>query len=66
MRLIVISDTHNNYRVLREIVEKHISDSAAFLFLGDGLRELDDIRDEFTHKEFYAVRGNCDMAAREP
>ena len=65
MRIVVVSDTHRNYRVLRDIVIKHENDSSLFLFAGDGERELNDIRDEFCNKTFYAVRGNCDFASIE-
>ncbi len=66
MRIIVISDTHRNYRVLRKIVEKHAHDATLFLFAGDGERELDDVKMEFTAQAFYSVRGNCDFASMEP
>ncbi|SDM78107.1 metallophosphoesterase [Acetanaerobacterium elongatum] len=66
MRIVVISDTHRSYRVLREIVEKHERDADLFLFAGDGERELEDIRDEFIRKTFLAVCGNCDFASLEP
>ena len=65
MRIVVVSDTHRSYRVLREIVEKHEQDADLFLFAGDGERELEDIRDEFLRKTFMAVRGNCDYASME-
>ncbi len=66
MRIIVISDTHRNYRVLRKIVEKHVHDAKLFLFAGDGERELDEVKMEFSAQSFYSVRGNCDFASMEP
>lgn len=66
MRIIAISDTHKNYHILREIVQKHVREAGMFLFAGDGGRELDDVRLEFDTAAFYAVRGNCDFASREP
>ncbi len=66
MRILVISDTHGNYRVLRSIVQKHTHDANLFLFAGDGERELDDIKMEFSTQTFYSVRGNCDFASMEP
>ncbi|MFA9381636.1 MAG: YfcE family phosphodiesterase [Acetanaerobacterium sp.] len=65
MRIIVISDTHRNYRVLREIVQKHEHEAKMFLFAGDGERELDHIKAEYEGAVFCAVRGNCDFASME-
>lgn len=66
MRIIVISDTHGNYRVLRQIIQKHAREAQLFLFAGDGQRELDDILLEFQRLTVYAVRGNCDFASTLP
>ncbi len=65
MRIVVVSDTHRNERVLREIVLKHEKDAHMFLFAGDGERELSNVRDEFGSLTFHAVRGNCDFASTE-
>ena len=38
MRIIVISDTHRDFRTLHRIVEKHREEAAMFLHLGMGNR----------------------------
>jgi putative phosphoesterase len=65
MRIIVVSDTHRSYRAFRNIVEKHEQDANLFLFAGDGQREFEDIKDEFSHKSFIGVCGNCDFGSPE-
>lgn len=65
MRLIVISDTHGNYRKLWDILERHKTDAKKVIFLGDGLRDLDLIQEQYPRLEYHAVAGNCDFARLE-
>lgn len=66
MRVIVISDTHRDFRTLRQIVEKHREDAGLFLHLGDGEREVDDLLALYPNLPLKAVRGNCDFASMLP
>ena len=66
MRVIVISDTHRDFRTLRRIVDKHRGEAGLFLHLGDGAREIDDLLALYPDLPFEAVRGNCDFASRWP
>ena len=66
MRVIVISDTHRDFRTLRRIVEKHWDEAALFLHLGDGERETDDLLALYPDLPFQRVRGNCDFASMLP
>lgn len=66
MQIIVISDTHRDFHALYEIVEKHRKEAALFIHLGDGERELEEIRMAFPDVRFESVRGNCDYASLEP
>lgn len=61
MRIIVFSDSHNNFFKLKQAVEQQ-KDADLFLHLGDGEREFDDIVCCFPQKRFLSVRGNCDWA----
>jgi len=65
MRIIVISDTHGNYAKLRDVLERHQNDANMVVFLGDGLRDLDLVQDEFPKLEYHAVAGNCDFGRME-
>ncbi len=63
MRIIVFSDTHGNFHTMEEIFKRN--DSAdAFIFLGDGERELNRIRELYPRKRIYNVAGNCDYGSK--
>ena len=59
MRIIVFSDTHGNMNVIDKIIADN-QFSNHFMFLGDGLKELEIVRLKYPDKKFYAVLGNCD------
>ena len=65
MRIIVFSDTHGNFRVMKEIFEKN-QDVSTFIFLGDGERELRQIRKLYPNKKILSVKGNCDFLDDSP
>ena len=56
MDIVVISDTHGRTDRLSEIMRR--TNCGILLFLGDGLRDLQVVRDDVTVR---AVRGNCDF-----
>ena len=60
MDFLIVSDTHGRYERLAELLERTHADTV--LFLGDGLRDLAVVPDDFTLR---AVRGNCDFFAPE-
>lgn len=67
MRIIVISDTHGNYKSLESVFMRN-SDADWFFFLGDGERDLDTflmLHHEYTEKVI-AVCGNCDACSMNP
>lgn len=66
MRIIVISDTHRDFRTLHRIVEKHREEAAMFLHLGDGEQEVDDLLALYPELPLLAVRGNCDYSGERP
>lgn len=66
MRIAVISDTHRNFHVLYDIVEKHRKEVSLFIHLGDGEREVEDIAMAFPGLPLETVRGNCDYASFTP
>ena len=59
MKLLVFSDSHGNVFPMREAVLRN-RDADCILYLGDGLRDLEEIRREFPIP-ILAVRGNCDF-----
>lgn len=59
MRILVLSDSHGRPDLLRRALEKEPTARTVF-FLGDGLRDLEEIEPDFPDRRFYAVAGNCD------
>ncbi len=67
MRIIVISDTHGNYRALSSVFIRN-GDADWFIHLGDGERDLDRFiveHPEFAQKVLHAS-GNCDIGSLSP
>ncbi len=65
MRIIAFSDTHGNSRAMREVFERN-GDADAFIFLGDGERELDLMRQLYPDRKILNVAGNCDFGSDAP
>ena len=67
MRIIVISDTHGNYRALSSVFIRN-GDADWFIHLGDGEKDLDHFivdHPEFAAKVLHAS-GNCDIGSLSP
>lgn len=62
MRIVVFSDSHNNYFALREVVLSR-PETEVFLHLGDGDKEFDYLKTNFPFKVMRGVRGNCDWGS---
>lgn len=62
MRIIVLSDTHGNYRVLEAILQRH-ANADACIHLGDGEKEVQLFLSNHPEwqQKFFAVKGNCDF-----
>lgn len=59
MRVIVFSDTHGNMGAADKIISDNIS-CDHFLFLGDGVAEIEILRSKYPDKNIFCVAGNCD------
>jgi putative phosphoesterase len=62
VRIVVCSDSHNNFRKLHQMAEQR-EDAHLFLHLGDGERDWDDLASLYPQKKFLFVRGNCDWGS---
>jgi putative phosphoesterase len=62
VRIVVCSDSHNNFHKLHQMAEQR-KDAHLFLHLGDGEREFEDLACLYPQKRFLSVRGNCDWAS---
>ena len=56
MRIVVFSDTHGDGRAIDRIVEKN-REVTHFIFLGDGMREIENAVTKYPDKEFHIVCG---------
>lgn len=59
MKIIVMSDSHRNFHVMYHTFNQN-TDADLFIFLGDGMEELEDMESIFFQKEIWSVSGNCD------
>ena len=59
MLLAVFSDSHGNVRRMADAVETYHPDCV--LFLGDGVRDAERVRQMFPETRFIILRGNCDQ-----
>lgn len=60
MKIVVVSDTHRNFAVLDEIVNRNL-DADLFIHLGDGENEARDVQNLHLEKAMVYVGGNCDF-----
>ena len=61
MKLLVFSDSHGRGGKISDAIKKHTGTVDAVIFLGDGLSDIERIRDSFPEIAFFTVRGNCDF-----
>ena len=61
MRILVISDIHNNFNAAYRVLSKH-QDIKVVFFLGDGCRYIEQLQESFKEKTFHCVCGNCDFS----
>lgn len=64
-KLLILSDSHNSTGAVERILHAE-SDATAVIFLGDGLRDLEEALTLYPKMKVYAVAGNCDFGALEP
>ncbi len=60
MKIVVVADTHKDYKRYKEIVLQNI-DADLFIHLGDGEHEFFDVKKEIPEKEFIFVQGEADF-----
>lgn len=65
MRILAVSDTHGDLYSLRCAVRQQPK-AEIVLHMGDGERELAELKMEFTDRMIVGVRGNCDWGSASP
>ncbi|MFV0496710.1 MAG: metallophosphoesterase [Candidatus Fimivivens sp.] len=66
MRILVVSDTHNNFDRLYRLVLREKDRISLLLHLGDGAQDIDDLRAVWPLMPMRFVRGNCDYTSGAP
>lgn len=61
MRIVVFSDSHNDFFPLKEVMQVQ-SNAEAFIHLGDGRKEFDYLCTNYPFKIMRCVTGNCDWS----
>lgn len=64
MRILVVSDTHGNFKTLDFCVKQNL-DADIIIHLGDGEYEINKIISMYPQKAIISVRGNCDYGQHE-
>lgn len=59
MYILVISDTHGRVSEIEKAIEAH-HDITHIFFLGDCVRDIEDMPYIYPDKDFHIVEGNCD------
>ena len=65
-KLLILSDSNNSRLALENILAAEADSIDALIFLGDGLRDLEEALTFYPKMKVYAVAGNCDFGALEP
>lgn len=65
MRILVVSDSHGDYRSLKKAIAAQPS-AEVIVHCGDGSNEVESLKIDFHEKQLIAVRGNCDWSSMLP
>lgn len=65
MKLLVLSDSHGYTRRMAAALDAH-PDAKNVVFLGDGVRDVEELEWDYPDRRFYCVRGNCDFGSFLP
>ncbi|MBQ3049921.1 MAG: metallophosphoesterase family protein [Oscillospiraceae bacterium] len=66
IKLIIMSDSHGDFRSTNQIIQRHINEKCIFLHLGDGARDVEDLRMLYPNIDLRSVSGNCDFYSMDP
>ncbi len=65
MTVVAFSDTHRHYDRVHTLFEKTHLNTDLYIFLGDGVDDLEHMLYLYPNKKIRAVAGNCDFASME-
>ena len=65
MKILVFSDSHSNSHRIKEAIDLHHAKCDCVIFLGDGIRDIEYIKEQYPQIPFFIVKGNCDFFAKD-
>lgn len=65
MKFLVFSDSHSDYKSMKEAIAIQRGGLDGVIFLGDGVRDIERIKEEYPETAYFIVKGNCDLMAGE-
>ena len=65
MKILVFSDSHGKVDKMAQIVGNS-QDARVVIFLGDNIRDIEQVQELHPHLNYYAVPGNCDFLSTKP
>ena len=65
MKILVFSDSHGATSGIEQALALH-GDARHVIFLGDGIREVEEISFCYPERQFHLLAGNCDFGADAP
>lgn len=65
MRILVISDSHRNTRVIEKIIESQ-PEAKHIFFLGNHSADIEDFEYIYSDRIFHIISGNCDFYSNYP
>ena len=63
MKALVFSDSHGKSSYIRDAIELHKSNTDIVIFLGDGIKDIERVKNDYPQIAFFIVKGNCDFMA---
>ena len=61
MKILVFSDSHSRACGIDKAISLHRRTTELVIFLGDGIKDIDAMREKYPELTFFAVKGNCDF-----
>lgn len=63
MKILVFSDSHGKSKYIDEALKNHGGVCDLVVFLGDGVGDIEYVKQKYPSITFFAVKGNCDFFA---
>ncbi|MBQ8546509.1 MAG: metallophosphoesterase [Clostridia bacterium] len=61
MKILVFSDSHSHSKNIEKALEIHNYNADLVVFLGDGIRDIENVKNRHSRLNFFIVKGNCDV-----